>query len=128
MQIDLSKISTITAIVMEGAMSEESLQILLNLPKPSRVCHKRVPDNLDNITIQQLHEIRQAIATNNSETIVKEFARVLLGVDPYKALSHRADHTLGFVFWAMREVVYVVKKYSIFFTNKCVETTQQKEA
>lgn len=117
-----------TVIAMEGAIKEESRQILLNLPKPSRVCHKRVPDNLDNITIQQLHEIRQAIATNNSETIVKEFARVLLGVNPNKALHHRADHTLGFVFWAMRELEQVIAKHSIFFANKCVENTQQKEA
>lgn len=107
----LSRTATGKVLMLESILTEESRQLLLNLPKPRTLLGKDTPDDLNGITIGQLSELQEAVKGENMQTIVTESARILLGAAPIKVLRHRADRTIGFALWVLRELERIAKMW-----------------
>ena len=128
----LSRPATGKVLMLESILTEESQQLLLKLPKPRTLLGKDVPADLNGITIGQLSELHEAIdygalltvKSENMRTIVTESARILLGVAPLKVLRSRADHTIGFAVWVMRELERIAKMWKAISVPPSAEAVQ----
>lgn len=120
----LSRTATGKVLMLESILTEESQQTLLNLPKPRTLLGKDVPADLNGITIGQLSELQEAVKSENMRTIVTESARILLGVAPLKVLRSRADHTIGFAVWVMRELERIAKMWQSISVPPSAEAVQ----
>ena len=107
----LSRTSTGKVLMLESVLTEDSQQKLLNLPKPRTLLGKELPANLNDITIGQLSELQEVVKSENMRTIVIESARILLGIAPLKVLRNRADHTIGFAIWVLKELERIAKMW-----------------
>lgn len=120
----LSRTATGKVLMLESILTEESQQTLLNLPKPRTLLGKELPENLNGITLGQLYDLQSAVATEDMRTIVTESARILLGVAPLKVLRSRADHTIGFAVWVLRELERIAKMWSAISPKPSAEAVQ----
>lgn len=120
----LSRTATGKVLMLESILTEESQQLLLNLPKPRTLLGKDVPADLNGITIGQLSELQEAVKSENMRTIVTESARILLGVAPLKVLRHRADHTIGFAVWVLHEIERISKMWKAISVPPSAEAVQ----
>ena len=120
----LSRTATGKVLMLESILTEESQQVLLNLPKPSKAFGIDTPEDLNGITIGQLSELQQAVESENMRTIITACARILLGVAPIKVLRSRADHAIGFSLWVMRELERIAKMWKAIAVPPTPEALQ----
>lgn len=110
--------------MLESILTEESQQVLLNLPKPRKAFDKETPEDLNSLTLGQLFDLQGAVESENMRTIVTECARLLLGVAPLKVLRSRADHAIGFALWVMRELERIGKMWKAITPPPSPEAVQ----
>ena len=120
----LSKTTTGKVLMLESYLDEESQLTLLNLPKPRTLLGKEIPADLNGITIGQLSELQEAVKGEDMRTIVTESARLLLGLPPLKVLRNRADHTIGFTLWVLRELERIAKMWKAIAVPPTPEAIQ----
>ena len=120
----LSRTATGKVLMLESILTEESQQVLLNLPKPSKAFGIDTPTDLNGITLGKLFDLQTAVESENMQTIVTESARLLLGVAPLKVLRSRADHAIGFALWVMRELERIGKMWKAITPPSSPEAVQ----
>lgn len=120
----LSRTATGKVLMLESILTEESREMLLQLPKPRKVCDKETPADLNGISLGTLYDLQGAVATEDMRTIVTESARILLGIAPLKVLRSRADYALGFALWVLRELERIAKMWSAISPKPSAEAVQ----
>lgn len=101
MKITVKKRTTRQLLSIERVLTPESRAALLRLPKPDKVCGRRTPRDLNDLTIGDLLELQ---TDGDAHALIERIASVILKVRPRRCYRERADRMLGFVFWVGREL------------------------
>lgn len=107
-RIQLTKLTTAQVFALDRVLTPQSRAAIQTLPKPARVCGRRVPDNLDSLNIGDLLTLQSAA---NIAEFIEHAAGILLGVKYTRILREQADKGLGFIFWVGREIERIGKMF-----------------
>lgn len=101
MKITAKKRTTRQLLAIECVLTPQSRAALLRLPKPDKVCGRRTPRDLNDLTIGDLLELQTG---GDAHALIERIASVILKVHPRRCYRERANRMLGFVFWVGREL------------------------
>lgn len=92
-------------ILIEPYITADTRQWLLSQPKPSRLCGRRVPDTLNDLTFGELVSIQ---AAGDTRSVVLALCRQILHVKNARRIMRTpCDKMSGFVQWVTREVTRI---------------------
>jgi hypothetical protein len=93
---------------MEKYLSAPSREWLLSRPKPQRICRRRVPATLDDLTLGDLFTLQNA---SGGRGITVAIAKVLLNVSEQEIMQAPADQVFGLVLWVGKEIERINKLF-----------------
>lgn len=100
--------TTFQILIVERAFTPEYRQALRRLPKPSRVCGRRTPGDLNDLSIGDLLDLQVG---EDARALVIKIAQIILRVSPRRAMRERADRMLGFLFWIESELQRIAQLF-----------------
>lgn len=109
MKITLKKRTTQQLLAIERVLTPESRAALMRLPKPDKVCGRRTPRDLNDLTIGELLDLQTG---SDAHGLIERIASVILKVRPGRCYRERADRMLGFVFWVGRELERIASLFA----------------
>lgn len=101
---------------------DEVLQQIKQLPKPDLISGKRVPDDLNDLTIGQLMEL-QSISSEVDCLFVP--CHVVLGIDNATFLQCKIEDILAFSAWVTKEIERITR---LFESTSIPPTIEEKRA
>lgn len=107
-------------IISDVASDKESLQqAIKELPKPFKVGAKKIPEDLNGITMGDLLRLQGMQTTD--ELFIVPFD-VLLGMKQSEVMKSEASEVLGFATWVSKEVARINE----LFASTSIQPTQEE--
>lgn len=100
-------------LILSRAMTPAARQMLETTPKPMRVCGRRLPADLNDLTLGELFRLQSA---GGDRELIETVAEVLLKVTPRRALRENGMRMYGFVFWVGRELERIAGMFAAINT------------
>lgn len=102
--------------------TNEVVEKIKSLPRPSFIGKHKVPDDLNGITIGQLLELQ---GMRDEKDCLFIPGKVLFGMDEHDVLSSSAEDVLSLSVWIAKEVDRIAK---LFASTSVTPTSEEKQA
>lgn len=103
---------------LTGFITEAHIHALMNRPRPSELCGVPFPENLDHITLIQLHRLR---GIKNDITCFSTLIDVILGIPYEKVVKAPAYIVISAGAWIMKELERISRAFSAIKTSYTAE-------
>lgn len=100
--------------IMTDECQKECMERLKEAERPSCLCNKDVPDNLNLITFGQYSDLCDVMTEKDADTtkIFYEFARILLDIPASELGKSSVFDVFGFGTWVCKEVEKITKMFN----------------
>lgn len=109
------------ALKLEKYLSQQTLTVIPECPKPERLCRQLLPDNLNDLTFGELLELQSETDTT---LMIKRCGSIILHLDS-EIMNAQAVDVFGFIFWVGRELERIA---ALFASTRSQPTPEEIRA
>lgn len=104
----MRKITLREFLHIQQALTDEVEMTAENFPKPSRLCGRQVPNNLDSLMFEQLCRLQ---TIRNVHALLLIPPEIILGLPAAKIMRTSARDAIGFALWVGTEIERINKLF-----------------
>lgn len=114
----MRKITLREFLHIQQALTDEVEMTAENFPKPSRLCGRELPNNLDSLMFEQLCRLQ---TIRNVHALLLIPPEIILGLPAAKIMRTSARDAIGFALWVGTEIERINKLFQSTIVNPTKE-------
>lgn len=114
----MKKITLREFLHIQQALTDEVEMTAENFPKPSHLCGRQVPNNLDSLMFEQLCRLQ---SIRNVHALLLIPPEIVLGLPAAKIMRTSARDAIGFALWVGTEIERINKLFQSTIVNPTKE-------